>query len=130
MKPIVSIIIPTLDEAHTILPTLDAIAANETAHEAIVVDGASSDGTADIAEQRGVRVMRATERQSGESNESWKETGERRCAAFPARRYAHRPGWVIAESVPKHTLAGLRHDPALGFRGRALSVRAWFGGRP
>jgi glycosyltransferase involved in cell wall biosynthesis len=52
MKPIVSIIIPTLDEARTILPTLDAIAANETAHEAIVVDGASSDGTADIAEQR------------------------------------------------------------------------------
>jgi rSAM/selenodomain-associated transferase 2 len=62
MNPIVSIIIPTLDEADTILPTLDAIAANETAHEAIVIDGGSSDGTADIAEQMGVRVVRATER--------------------------------------------------------------------
>jgi glycosyltransferase involved in cell wall biosynthesis len=39
MKPLVSIIIPTLNEVHSICPTLDAIAANWTAHEVIVVDG-------------------------------------------------------------------------------------------
>jgi hypothetical protein len=36
---------------------------------------------------------------------------------------------VIAEFVPKRTLR-LRYDPALGFRGRALSVPVRFGGRP
>ena len=61
MKPLVSIIIPTLNEVHTICLTLDAIAANGTAHEVIVVDGGSSDGTADLAEQRGVRLVRATQ---------------------------------------------------------------------
>ncbi len=62
MKPLVSIIIPTLDEVNTICPTLDAIAANETVHELIVVDGGSSDKTADLAEQRGVHLVRATGR--------------------------------------------------------------------
>jgi rSAM/selenodomain-associated transferase 2 len=62
LKPLVSIIIPALNEVHTICPTLDAIDANETAHEIIVVDGGSSDGTADLAEQRGVHLVRATER--------------------------------------------------------------------
>jgi rSAM/selenodomain-associated transferase 2 len=61
VKPLVSIIIPTLNEVHTICLTLDAIAANGTAHEVIVVDGGSSDGTADLAEQRGVRLVRATQ---------------------------------------------------------------------
>jgi glycosyltransferase involved in cell wall biosynthesis len=39
VKPVISIIIPTLDEAHTICPTLASIATNETPHEVIVVDG-------------------------------------------------------------------------------------------
>jgi rSAM/selenodomain-associated transferase 2 len=62
MKPIISIIIPTLNEAHMLRPALDAIAANKTPHEAIVVDGGSSDGTAELAEQRGARLVRATAR--------------------------------------------------------------------
>lgn len=62
MKPIVSIIIPTLNEAHTLRPTLAAITANATLHEVIVVDGGSSDGTADLAEQMGARLVRATAR--------------------------------------------------------------------
>jgi glycosyltransferase involved in cell wall biosynthesis len=62
MKHLVSVIIPTLDEAHMILPTLDAIAANETPHEVIVADGGSSDKTDELAEQTGARLVRATER--------------------------------------------------------------------
>jgi rSAM/selenodomain-associated transferase 2 len=62
MKPVVSIIIPTLDEAHTICPTLASIATNQAAWEVIVVDGGSSDGTADLAEQRGARLVRAAQR--------------------------------------------------------------------
>jgi rSAM/selenodomain-associated transferase 2 len=62
MKPLVSIIIPTLDEVHAICPTLAAIATNDTVHEVVVVDGGSSDGTADLAEQKGARLVRAKER--------------------------------------------------------------------
>jgi rSAM/selenodomain-associated transferase 2 len=62
MKPLVSIIIPTLNEVHAICPTLAAIATNETAHEVVVVDSGSSDGTADLAEQTGARLVRAKER--------------------------------------------------------------------
>lgn len=45
-----------------ILPTLDAIAANGTPHEVIVVDGGSSDKTDALAEQTGARLVHATER--------------------------------------------------------------------
>ena len=62
VKPLVSIIIPTLNEAHQILSTLDAIKPNTTPHEVIVVDGGSSDGTAELAEKKSDRVLRAMKR--------------------------------------------------------------------
>jgi rSAM/selenodomain-associated transferase 2 len=62
VKPVISIIIPTLDEAHTICPTLASIATNETPHEVIVVDGGSSDGTAGLAERSGARLVGVTQR--------------------------------------------------------------------
>ena len=68
-KPTVSIIIPTLNEAHHLPDTLDAIPA--TAHaETIVVDGGSDDGTVEIARQRCARVIasprgRATQMNTG-----------------------------------------------------------------
>jgi glycosyltransferase involved in cell wall biosynthesis len=69
MKPLVSIIIPTLDEAHMILPTLDAVAANGTPHDVIVVDGGSSDRTDELVQQRSARLIRATERSPGDPDE-------------------------------------------------------------
>lgn len=58
MKIVVSIIIPTLNEADSIKPTLEALKFSGKDVEIIVVDGGSADETAAIAESYGVRVLR------------------------------------------------------------------------
>jgi rSAM/selenodomain-associated transferase 2 len=111
MKPLVSIIIPTLDEAHMVLPTLDAIAANETLHEVIVVDGGSSD---DFAEQRGARLVRARER-----NRSIQMNKGRRPARGDVLLFLHADTLIAPAALAKIT-------DALGERrvvGRAFARR-------
>src|SRR5205085_5491998 len=56
-RPVLSIIIPTLNEAHSIGATLDALLAVRGHIELIVVDGGSHDGTIEILRARGVRVI-------------------------------------------------------------------------
>jgi rSAM/selenodomain-associated transferase 2 len=51
-----SIVIPTLNAAHTIGPCLAAV---REAGETVVVDGGSTDGTAAIAEHEGARLVRS-----------------------------------------------------------------------
>ncbi len=58
-RPALSIIIPTLNEAHSIAATLDAVQKIQGAFELIVVDGGSSDKTLSILCERGVRVINA-----------------------------------------------------------------------
>ena len=53
----ISIIIPALNEAESIGETLDAAARVRGEVEVIVVDGGSSDGTAEVARARGARVI-------------------------------------------------------------------------
>ena len=55
-----SIIIPTLNEAHSIRSTLDRVRRVRSSLEVIVVDGGSSDRTIEIAREHGVRVLHAT----------------------------------------------------------------------
>ncbi|HLL74533.1 MAG TPA: TIGR04283 family arsenosugar biosynthesis glycosyltransferase [Pyrinomonadaceae bacterium] len=57
VPPALSVIIPTLNEAHSIGRTLDAVACAARGAEVIVVDGGSADGTAEIARGRGARVI-------------------------------------------------------------------------
>ena len=52
----VAVIVPTLDEANTILDILDKIP-KDLVDEILVVDGGSSDGTARLAFERGYRVV-------------------------------------------------------------------------
>lgn len=52
-----SVVIPTLNEAARIGPRLDAIAAAEVVGEVIVSDGGSADGTREIASRKGVRIL-------------------------------------------------------------------------
>jgi rSAM/selenodomain-associated transferase 2 len=56
-RPALSIIIPTLNEAHSIGATLDAVTDQGHGAEVIVVDGGSADGTAEIARGRGASVI-------------------------------------------------------------------------
>ena len=60
MRPdLVSVVIPTLNEAEAIGPTLRAVARMRGAFEIIVVDAGSPDGTADVALKHGVRLVAA-----------------------------------------------------------------------
>jgi rSAM/selenodomain-associated transferase 2 len=54
-----SIIIPVLNEAGSIGATLDAVKEVRGRVEVIVVDGGSLDGTIEIAQRRGLRVIRS-----------------------------------------------------------------------
>lgn len=53
----ISLIIPTLNESGAIESTLDAVAQLRGQLEVIIVDGGSSDGTAEIASTRSARVI-------------------------------------------------------------------------
>ena len=57
MKPEISIVIPTLDEADLIAATLDALGFFDENIEIIVVDGGSADATTTIAEDYGVKIL-------------------------------------------------------------------------
>jgi rSAM/selenodomain-associated transferase 2 len=58
-RQLLSIIIPTYNEAAAIEATLAAVAALAGDFEVLVVDGGSQDGTRGLAEQRGVAVLQA-----------------------------------------------------------------------
>lgn len=53
----ISVIIPTLNEARGIGALLEALAHEDTAHEVIVADGGSDDGTVTIARRLGASVL-------------------------------------------------------------------------
>ena len=57
MRPAVSVIIPTLNEAESIGVTLDRVGRLRMEHEIIVVDGGSRDDTAGIAQWCQARVL-------------------------------------------------------------------------
>ncbi len=58
MPPVVSIIIPTLNEEFSIRQTLDALRNFDENIEVIVVDGGSDDATLVIAENYNVKILR------------------------------------------------------------------------
>jgi rSAM/selenodomain-associated transferase 2 len=53
----ISVIIPTCDEAVTLRATLDSVAKNKTNQEVIVVDSGSVDGTSRLARENASRVL-------------------------------------------------------------------------
>ncbi len=59
----ISVIIPTHDEASHLPATLESIAGNPAAHEVLVVDAGSGDGTGELARTMGARVQLNVRRQ-------------------------------------------------------------------
>ncbi|MBA4147655.1 MAG: TIGR04283 family arsenosugar biosynthesis glycosyltransferase [Verrucomicrobia bacterium] len=53
----ISVVIPTLNEAEHLPLTLERIRANAAAHEVIVADGGSTDATLQVAMRRGAKVV-------------------------------------------------------------------------
>jgi rSAM/selenodomain-associated transferase 2 len=65
----ISIIIPTLDEAGGIRPTLEALQPlRERGHDVIVVDGGSADGTPDLVQPLADRVISAPRGRASQMN--------------------------------------------------------------
>ena len=60
-RPLVSIIIPTLNEASVIEATLSHLTEQSAPFECIVVDGGSTDGTRDRARSAGASVLHTTQ---------------------------------------------------------------------
>ena len=75
-----SVVIPTLNEAAVIGARLDEIEAAHVAGEVIVADGGSADGTQAIVERRGVRLI------EGPSGRGAQLAAGARAAAASARR--------------------------------------------
>jgi len=121
MKPLVSIIIPTLDEAHMILPTLDAVAANGTPHDVIVVDGGSSDRTDELVQQRSASLIRATERSRAiQMNEG------RRLAKGEALLFLHADTLIARVALARITNALRDRQIAGGAVARRYASRSLF----
>lgn len=55
----VSVIIPALDEEARLAACLDSLSGQESPFEILVADGGSSDGTCELARERGARVLNA-----------------------------------------------------------------------
>ena len=59
----IAVIIPTLNEAELLPETLNCVRANDAACEVLVVDGGSGDGTVQLAEAGGARIIQSPKRQ-------------------------------------------------------------------
>jgi glycosyltransferase involved in cell wall biosynthesis len=57
MDAVISVIIPTLNEASRIGALLEALVREDTAHEVIVADGGSDDDTVTIARRLGASLL-------------------------------------------------------------------------
>lgn len=75
-RPLVSVVIPTLNEADTIGDTLDRVLREEAA-ECLVADGGSQDNTCAMARQKGARVLDVPGGRAAQQNAGAAEAGGR-----------------------------------------------------
>lgn len=94
-----SIIIPALNEAQSITEVLSAIPP-QTAHEVIVVDGGSTDGTVEVARAQGATVITESRRGYGWACQSGSEYAAGEILVYMDADGANDPGQIPALVQP------------------------------
>jgi len=103
----IAVVIPALDEAGHIEATLATCARELGAHEVIVVDGGSRDGTAALAEGAGARVLRSLPGRGPQCNAGAAAT------SAPVLLFLHADNWL--EPTGLHQIEeALADDGVLG----------------
>ena len=102
-KPLYSVIVPAYQAADSLGLCLDALNAQTVArdlYEVIVVDDGSTDGTGEIAQQAGARVI--TQRNAGPAaaRNAGAAAGRGDLLLFTDADCAPVPGWIAALAVP------------------------------
>ena len=97
----ISVVVPTLNEAERLPAVLTALAAEPIAHEVIVADGGSDDGTRAIARDHGALVVpcrrgRGAQLAAGAS----RARGEVVLFLHADSRFPPGPVWVRGQRIP------------------------------
>jgi rSAM/selenodomain-associated transferase 2 len=127
----VSVIVPTLDEAHSIAATLLAARASASA-ELLVVDGGSEDDTVRIARRLADRVLTAPRGRAAQMNAGAAEAcGDVLLFVHADTRLPHGYAAAVANALRDPAVLGGRFDlrldaPGLAYRvlERAISLRS------
>ena len=102
-KPLYSVIVPAYQAADSLGLCLDALNAQTVArdlYEVIVVDDGSTDGTGEIAQQAGARVIAQRNAGPAAARNAGAAAGRGDLLLFTDADCAPVPGWVAALAVP------------------------------
>jgi rSAM/selenodomain-associated transferase 2 len=122
-RPTLSIVIPTLNEEHSLANTLDALAQLTGDVEVIVADGGSADSTRDIARAHGARVV------TGDRGRGMQMHNGARVAHGEVLLFLHADTIILSDAAARIREALAKDESILGgnfaveFDGKSRSAR-------
>ncbi len=116
----ISVILPVFNEAKNLGPLLDQLGSLKMADsEVVVVDDGSTDGTAEVAEGKGVRVVRHPYNiGNGAAVKSGIRSARGKCLVFMDGDGQHQP-----EDIPALMAESQRYHMVVGARGKGSRLR-------